>query len=224
MALLVSVLSNAGLSPISLFSTLTSDVATGKAAIEAAGFQIFATPITNAMAESMTRVTSITGTGQFNGNLLTTSFKLPNKLYGTFFANGTRQFSIIWTFTDGTNTIDSFMSKSNSTNIGAFYTFEVVNSSGVTILGPTTTPAKWCFSDGASYNVNNSQFSADDGVWGAAQSQLNPNQGFGNSFRLSGTTTGYGFENFDSGDSAANVLYSNSVSVASGTIFAYIYF
>lgn len=224
MALLISTLSKSGADPRPLFSTLTSDVATSKSAIESAGFQLFATPTTNAMAEAIARTTSITATGQFNGNLLTTPFKVPNKLYGTFFGNGTRQFSIIWTFTDGTNTFDSFMSKANTTNLGAFYTYEVVNSTGTTILGPTTTAFKWCFSDGSSYNVNNNVLSADDGVWGAAQSQLNPNQGFNNNFSLASATTSYGFQNFDSGDSAATDLYSNTSVIASGTILALIYF
>jgi hypothetical protein len=222
MALILSLISKtAGAS--ALFSSLTSDTATSKTSIESLGLRLFATPITGAMAESISRVTSITSTGQFNGNLLTTSFTSTNKLYGTFFLNSVRQFTIIWTFTDGTNTMDSFLSKANSTNIGAFYTYQVVNASGTNVFGPTTTPFKWCFSDGSSYNVNNSILSSDDGVWGAAQSQLNPNQGITPGFNLASATNGYGFQNFDSGDTAANTLFANGVQ-STGTVLAFIYF
>lgn len=223
MALLISTLSRSGLDPTSLFSSLTSTVSTSKTSIEGAGFRLFATPTTSGLAESIVRTTPITGTGQFDGTILTTSFTVPNKLYGTFFLNGTRQFSIIWTFTDGTNTMDSFFSKANTTNLGAFYTYQVFNASGASILGPTTTAFKWCFSDGSSYNVNNSALSSDDGVWGAAQSQLNPNQGFSNNFSLASATNSYGFENFDNSDSAATTLYINTTA-NTGTPLAFIYF
>eukprot|EP00798_Chlamydomonas_sp_ICE-L_P031715 gene31715-biopygen6568 len=65
--------------------------------------------------------------GQFNTEKLAVTF---TKLYGMYFLNDVQQFTIEWTFTDGTNSFDSFFNKANTTNYGATYTFNVFNASG----------------------------------------------------------------------------------------------
>ncbi len=207
-----------------LFSSLSSSVSSAKSSIESAGYKLFATPITSALAESIATTTSISTTGQFNSSLFTTSFTNTNKLYGTFFLNNVRQFSIVWTFTDGTNSMDSFFNKSNRTDYGASYTFTVYNASGSIIYGPTSTSYKWCFSDDMNYNTTKTNLSDDDGVWGAATSNLNPNAGNSQNRPLSSATNAFGFTNNDSSDSTGNILYNNSSASASGTVLAFIYF
>eukprot|EP00798_Chlamydomonas_sp_ICE-L_P000252 gene252-biopygen2254 len=64
--------------------------------------------------------------GQFNTEKLAVTF---TKLYGMYFLNDVQQFTIEWTFTDGTNSFDSFFNKANTTNYGATYTFKVFNAS-----------------------------------------------------------------------------------------------
>lgn len=222
MALLLTTLSKNSVS--SLFTTLTSSVAEAKYSIEDKGLTLFATPITGATVEDLVKSTPISATGKFDPTLLTTSFKTSNTLYGTFFFNGTLQFTIIWTFTDGTNTMDSFMSKSNTTNYGASYTYTVISASGSTLHGPTTTSYKWCLSDSASYaNIGSRQgLSADDGLWGAAGKNINGDNP-GPSLIGAGFAS-YGFQNYNAGDSSASILYTNSVASATGTVLAYIYF
>eukprot|EP00798_Chlamydomonas_sp_ICE-L_P008701 gene8701-biopygen15606 len=76
--------------------------------------------------------------GQFNTEKLAVTF---TKLYGMYFLNDVQQFTIEWTFTDGTNSFDSFFNKANTTNYGATYTFNVFNASGgliFTKLGTVT--------------------------------------------------------------------------------------
>eukprot|EP00798_Chlamydomonas_sp_ICE-L_P027803 gene27803-biopygen5218 len=64
--------------------------------------------------------------GQFYTEKLAVTF---TKLYGMYFLNDVQQFTIEWTFTDGTNSFDSFFNKANTTNYGATYTFKVFNAS-----------------------------------------------------------------------------------------------
>eukprot|EP00798_Chlamydomonas_sp_ICE-L_P011157 gene11157-biopygen12610 len=107
-------------------TSLSPVVDTAKTSIELLGGTLFATPTVGALAERLRKTTLITGVGQFNTEKLAVTF---TKLYGMYFLNDVQQFTIEWTFTDGTNSFDSFFNKANTTNYGATYTFNVFNAS-----------------------------------------------------------------------------------------------
>eukprot|EP00798_Chlamydomonas_sp_ICE-L_P008496 gene8496-biopygen3839 len=108
-------------------TSLSPVVDTAKTSIELLGGTLFATPTVGALAERLRKTTLITGVGKFNTEKLAVTF---TKLYGMYFLNDVQQFTIEWTFTDRTNSFDSFFNKANTTNYGATYTFNVFNASG----------------------------------------------------------------------------------------------
>ena len=206
--------------PYPLFSSLTSDVPTAVAAITAAGVSTFATPTNNAVAELLVTVNPLKSIGQFDVTKLAVPFKTPNTLCGTFFLNGTRKFSIVWTFTDGTNSMDTFFKK--TTSGGAMCTFKVYDAAGVETY-TSATPRKWNFSNGMGYSTLGSRLylSADDGIWGAnAGGDLDGNSASG----LNTAGPSWGLQNLNASDSAASGLFIGSTTVTTGTALALIYF
>eukprot|EP00798_Chlamydomonas_sp_ICE-L_P013989 gene13989-biopygen23081 len=151
--------------------------------------------------------------GQFNTEKLAVTF---TKLYGMYFLNDVQQFTIEWTFTDGTNSFDSFFNKANTTNYGATYTFNVFNASGGLIFTSDSSVRKWCFSNLLNYATfaNRVYVSQDDGIWGAAiQGNLDGNSP-GPGLQIS---TGWGIQNYDSADTAYSGLFNNSVTITSAS-------
>ena len=200
-------------------TSLSPVVDTAKTSIELLGGTLFATPTVGALAERLTKTTLITGVGQFNTEKLAVTF---TKLYGMYFLNDVQQFTIEWTFTDGTNSFDSFFNKANTTNYGATYTFRVFNASGGLIFTSDSSVRKWCFSNSLNYATfaNRVYVSQDDGIWGAAiQGNLDGNSP-GPGLQIN---TGWGIQNYDSADTAYSGLFNNSVTITSGTALAFIY-
>eukprot|EP00798_Chlamydomonas_sp_ICE-L_P032818 gene32818-biopygen14031 len=151
--------------------------------------------------------------GQFNTEKLAVTF---TKLYGMYFLNDVQQFTIEWTFTDGTNSFDSFFNKANTTNYGATYTFNVFNASGGLIFTSDSSVRKWCFSNSLNYATfaNRVYVSQDDGIWGAAiQGNLDGNSP-GPGLQIN---TGWGIQNYDSADTAYSGLFNNSVTITSAS-------
>eukprot|EP00798_Chlamydomonas_sp_ICE-L_P030794 gene30794-biopygen16632 len=148
-------------------TSLSPVVDIAKTSIELLGGTLFATPTVGALAERLRKTTLITGVGQFNTEKLAVTF---TKLYGMYFLNDVQQFTIEWTFTDGTNSFDSFFNKANTTNYGATYTFNVFNASGGLIFTSDSSVRKWCFSNSLNYATfaDRVYVSQDDGIWGAA--------------------------------------------------------
>jgi len=204
-----------------VFSSLTSGTTSSQISNNYGG-TLFSTPTSSVLAETLSKVTAITGTGQFNINVISSMF-IAKTLYGTFFLNNVRQFSIKWVFTDDTNSMDSFFLKSNSTNFGATYTFSVYNASGDVVFNSDASSRKWCFSDSMNYAALSARavLSADDGIWGAAiVGNLNGNSGPA----LSTTGTGWGIQNHNAADGSSAGLFINNSTVTAGVATALIYF
>eukprot|EP00798_Chlamydomonas_sp_ICE-L_P032848 gene32848-biopygen6891 len=195
-------------------ASLSPVVDTAKTSIELLGGTLFATPTVGALAERLRKTTLITGVGQFNTEKLAVTF---TKLYGMYFLNDVQQFTIEWTFTDGTNSFDSFFNKANTTNYGATYTFNVFNASGGLIFTSDSSVRKWCFSNSLNYATfaDRVYVSQDDGIWGAAiQGNLDGNSP-GPGLQIN---TGWGIQNYNSADTAYSGLFNNSVTITSGTV------
>lgn len=206
-----------------LFSTMSASVDTAKTQIMQAGGTLFAVPITGALAESLLKTNGITDGGQYNIDTLYTSF-VNNKLYGTFFLDNVRKFSIEWKFTDGTDSMHSLFQKSNTNSLGALYTFNIYDADGTRVYS-SSSARRWCFSDGMQYGSIDSRtyLSADDGVWGATDAgDLDPNQGNRAGLGLH-QLGGWGMQNYDSGDSSYPGLFINSSEYTAGLARAFIY-
>jgi len=204
-----------------IFSNISGNVGTAKTTIESAGFTLFATPTTGAMAESIVNTASISTTGQFVYNKLSSAFRTTNKLYGAFLLDGTHRFTIEWTFTDSTNSMASFFSK--TTSGGATYSFKVYNNSGAIIYDGTGSRT-WNFSNGMDYAGLASRLtplSSDDGIWGASISGLLDGNSPGPGLN---SNQGWGMQNYDGGDGSYAGLFINSTTITAGTPLAYIYF
>jgi hypothetical protein len=200
--------------------SFASDVATAKATIENAGYTLFATPITGALAESIANSSTITATGQYRYGVISNNFRNTNKLYGAFFLDNVLRFTIEWTFTDSTNSLATFFSK--TTSGGASYSFKIYNTSGNVTYDGTGTRT-WNFSNGMDYAGLSARsiLSVDDGIWGASRSGLLDGNSPGPDLS---TSQGWGMQNYNGGDSSQSGLYIDSTTISSGTALAYIYF
>lgn len=200
--------------------SFASDFTTAKAAIENAGFTLFATPTNGALAESIVNASPITSTGQFRYSVISNNFRNSNKLYGAFFLDNVLRFTIEWTFTDGTNSMATFFSK--TTSGGATYSFKVYNTSGSVTYDGTGTRT-WNFSNGMNYATlsGRTNLSEDDGIWGASRNGLLDGNAPGPGLNAN---QGWGMENYNGGDTSYAGLYIDSMNITAGTALAYIYF
>eukprot|EP00798_Chlamydomonas_sp_ICE-L_P003729 gene3729-biopygen21477 len=136
--------------------------------------------------------------GQFNTEKLAVTF---TKLYGMYFLNDVKQFTIEWTFTDGTNSFDSFFNKSNTTNYGATYTFRVFNASGTAISSiVTSTSSNVAASSATVKSAYDSAVSASNQTYGIGSIDSNGDIILRGNLRISETANIYkGTEVFSSG-------------------------
>jgi hypothetical protein len=205
--------------PIVPFS-LEPYIASAKNVIENAGFTLFATPSVNSMAAYLEKTATITGFGQFRSPVLSNSFRYMNKLYGAFFLEDVLRFTIEWTFTDGTNSMHSFFSK--TTSGGATYSFKVFDTSGNVTYNGTGTRT-WNFSSAMNYSNIDSRptLSERGGIWGASRTG-HLNGGFpGPGLNLN---QGWGFQAYNSILDLEQGLYIDSTTRSNGRQKSYIYF
>jgi len=145
-----------------------------------------------------------TGDGGFNYNKRDV---MHNSFRQDVVENGVVTISIRWLFED-TKTIKERIENAVRTTQGEKVTFKVTSNYGA----PTTLQSYWRFSDSANptWTLAGGKISADDGVWGAANSNVPLN---GNGACLSGAPNPkYGVANCNAGDSQCSILYTGTTS------------
>jgi|GEM_PF-6547542 len=181
------------------------------------GWTLFAITTSSQCAENLpyggNELTNITGTAY-----ITTLFKNTNhtEFLQDFRANGVNTtFDIIYNFTD-TKTVsqrfDNAVSSGESVNWIVYYGFSSFLYSGT-----------WRYSNAAGtsgkWNSSGSNFSNDDGIWGAQSGQLDgdsPGPYLGNS--------GWGHQNNNSGDGNCSTYFYNGTNTVSSNIKNLMYF
>jgi hypothetical protein len=184
--------------------------------INAAGMQLLATPTSTMLAENMSKVQTITTMGQISAPLLSYTFK---KLYGTFFLDGNRLFTIEWSFSDGTNSLNSLFSKSTT---GVKYNFRIMNQSGAVTHLSDNSARLWKFSNGMGFSslASRAMLSADDGIWGASITGTIDGNSPGPGLHQN---AGWGIQNFDAGDGSTAGLFQGTTKLSKGNATVFIY-